>query len=90
MATSIGAVGQFLASKGVDTSKVVEGWVIRNDRRAEHIPWSELKEMTFSASSQAKGGVFLGDNKLLANAIALHTRAIKPDELPVVLPEEEP
>ena len=81
---------QFLSSKGVETSKLVEGWVIRDDRRKERIPWSELKAMSFSAGSQAKGGIFLGDNKLMANAIALHTRAITPDELPVVLPEEEP
>jgi hypothetical protein len=81
---------QFLASKNVDASKIVEGWVIRGDRREEKIPWSELSKMTFSASSQASGGVLIGDQKLKANVIALHTRAVKPDELPKIDPEELP
>src|SRR5690606_15272403 len=69
--------GEFLKSKGVDSSKIVEGWVIRDERRAEKLPWAELEKMRFSASSQAKGGIALGDKKLRANAIALHTRQIK-------------
>jgi len=81
--------GEFLKSKGVDGSKIVEGWVIRDERRAEKIPWAELENMMFVASSQAKGGVLLGDKKVRANAIALHTRPIKDDELPKILPEEE-
>jgi hypothetical protein len=83
-------VGDFVAGSGVDTKKVVEGWVIRDDRRAEHFAWSELAKMTFAASSKAHGGVLLGDKQVLANAIALHTRAIRPDELPVIKPDEEP
>ena len=82
------SLGQFLKSKGIDGSKLVEGWVIRDDKRAEKIPWAELEKMSFSASSQAKGGVSLGDKKVRANAIALHTRAVKDDELPVIKPEE--
>ena len=81
--------GQFLASKGVDSSKLVEGWVIRDERRAEKLPWSDLQKIEFSASSQAKGGILLGDTKIRANAIALHTRPIKDSELPKILPEEE-
>lgn len=80
--------GAFLASKGVDAEKLVEGWIIRDERRAEKIPWAELEKMTFTASSQAKGGITLGGNKR-ANAIALHTRPITNAELPVILPEEE-
>jgi hypothetical protein len=81
--------GEFLAGKGVDTSKVVEGWVIRDERRKEKLAWTDLQKLSFAASSQASGGVLLGDTKIKANAIALHTRAIKPTELPVILPEEE-
>ena len=81
--------GEWLKSKGVDGSKLVEGWVIRDDRRHEKIAWSELAQMKFQASSQAKGGVLLGANKLRANVIALHSRPIAKEELPVVLPEEE-
>jgi len=78
-----------LSAQGADTSKVVEVWAIRAERRAEKWPGSELATMTFSASSQAKGGVMLTDKKIVANAIALHTRAIDPSELPVVTPDDE-
>jgi hypothetical protein len=63
--------------------------VIRDERRKEKIPFTELAQMGFSASSQAKGGVLLGDKKIRANSIALHTHAVKDSELPVILPEEE-
>ena len=78
----------FLKTKGVDTSKVVEGWVIRDERRKEKLLASELENSSFTASSQASGGVQLGAQKLVVNALALHTRAIKPEELPKVRPEE--
>jgi hypothetical protein len=81
----------FLKSKGVDTSKIVEGWVIRDERRKEKIAWSDLSKMTFSANSQASGGILLGEGKdpVRANAVALHTREVKPDELPIIQPDEE-
>ena len=79
----------FLKSKGVDTSKVAEGYVIRDERRKEKLFASELSAITFEASSQASGGVTLGDKKIVTNALALHTRALKPDELPQVRPDEQ-
>jgi hypothetical protein len=83
---------RFLESRGVDTSKVVEGWVIRNDQRQEHFPTAELQAMTFEAPSKSgkstSGAVLLGDQKIVANVIALHTHALKPDELPVIRPDE--
>lgn len=78
-----------LAAQGADTSKVVELWVIRDGRRAEKLSKDELATLTFRANAQAKGGVLLGEQKLRANAIALHTRAVKPDELPVITPDDE-
>lgn len=81
--------GAFLQSKGVDSSKLVEGWVIRDERRKEKFAWKDLDTMMFAASSQAKGGVLLGDGKVRANSIALHTRAVADSELPKILPEEE-
>ena len=78
-----------LASQGVDTSKVVELWVIRDERRTEKMAKEELAELTFRANAQAKGGVLLGDKKIRANAIALHTRALKPEDLPYVTPNDE-
>jgi hypothetical protein len=80
---------KFLDGKGIDASKVVEGWVIRDGRRKEKLTWAELSKMTFTASSQASGGITLGEPGIRANAIALHTRAIQPDELPVIQPDEQ-
>jgi hypothetical protein len=77
-----------LAAQGVDTSKVVELWVIRDGRRAEKLSKDELAALTFRASAQAKGGVLLGDKQIRANSIALHTRALKPEDLPYVTPED--
>jgi hypothetical protein len=79
----------FMRGTGVDTSKVVEGWVIRHDQRHERIAWNDLKAMTFSAGSQAHGGVLLGDQNIQVNALALHTHALTAAELPAILPGEE-
>jgi hypothetical protein len=80
--------GAWLSSKGIDTSKVVEGWTILDERRKQKIPFADLAKMSFGASSQKSGEIVLGDG-MRANAIALHTRAIQPDELPVIQPDEE-
>jgi hypothetical protein len=80
--------GQFLQSKGVDASKLVEGWVILDNRRTQKIAFADLAKMTFTASSQKSGEIVLG-NGTRANVIALHTRAIQPDELPVIQPDED-
>jgi hypothetical protein len=83
----------FLKARGVDTSKVVEGWVIRNEMRQEKFPTSTLAAMSFEAPSKSgksqSGAVLLGDQKIVANVIALHTHAVKPDELPVIRPREQ-
>ncbi len=79
-----------LKAKGVDTSKVVELWVISNELRKDKLPGANLSGIEFEASSQAKGGVTLhdGDVSLKAKAIALHTRALDPAEIPVILPDD--
>lgn len=79
----------FLDGKGVDRSHLVEAYVIRDDRREEKLTAAEVASLYFVGNSQAKGGVLLGDKKVLANALALHTRALSPDELPKILPDEE-
>ena len=79
----------FLTTNGVDTSKVVEGWVIREELRKEKLSHDELDATLFAASSQASGGVILGDKKVVANAIALHTHAIDPKDIPRPTPDED-
>lgn len=76
----------FLTAHGVDTKQVVEMWTIRGEKRSEKFSAAELDKLMFQASSQSKGGVFLGDKLVLANVIALHTRALTPSDMP--LPEQ--
>ena len=76
-------------AQGVDTSKVVEAWVIRDEKRAEKFSAEMLKTIEFTASAQAHGGVKLTDKKIQANSIALHTREIKQDEIPRVTEWDE-
>jgi hypothetical protein len=78
-----------LDQQGVDTSKVVEMYVIRDEQRAEKISGEQLATMMFQASAQAKGGILLGPEKLRANALAFHTRALKQEELPYITPDDE-
>ena len=79
----------FLAAQGVDTSKVAEMWIIRGERRTEKLSREELDAISFRASAQAKGGVILGEKGLRANALALHTHALTPEELPYTTPDDE-
>lgn len=76
-------LAEFLSEHGVDTKHVVEMWTIREEIRSEKFSGAELATMTFQANSQAKGGVLLGDKLVRASVIALHTRSLTPDDLPV-------
>jgi hypothetical protein len=75
-------IADVLAAQGVDTKKLVEAWVIRAERREEKIPAADFLAMTFVASAQAHGGVLLGDAKIKANAIALHTKPVAEKDIP--------
>lgn len=77
----------YIKAQGVDTSKVVEGWVIKDDRRAKKLTQAELASAVFQIAVGAEGKVLVGD--LPANALALHSHVLKADELPQVLPGED-
>lgn len=79
---------EFLKSKGVDTSKIVEAWLVRDERRQDKIEGDALANATFSASAQAKGGVLFGDASIKTNAITMFTRHLKPTELPTIEDDE--
>ena len=79
-------LADFLTSHGVDAKRVVELWVIRDEKRSEKFRAAELPGLWFEASSQSKGGVLLGDKQVLANVIAMHTRHLTPADMP--LPEQ--
>jgi len=64
-------------------------WTIRDDKRGEKYSAAALAAMTFEASSQSHGGVLVADGKVLANAIALHPRALRPEDMPVPTQDDE-
>ncbi len=78
-----------LAAQGATPKNVTEIWAVRDEKREEKFAGAELDTLMFSANSQAKGGVLLGDKKVRANTIALHSRALQPAEIPTVTPDDE-
>jgi hypothetical protein len=78
-----------LAAQGVPVDKIVEGWVIRNEKRHERLTRDELATMTFSAGSQAHGRILLGDKKLEAQGLALHSKPVDPATIPQPDPVDE-
>src|SRR5262249_47288779 len=78
-----------LHQHGVDTSHGVEAWAIKDDRRTTKFGADQLVGLRFTATAQAKGVVVLGDGKVPANVIALHSHALTDAELPHILPDEE-
>ena len=82
-------LGAVLAAQGTDLKNVVDVWLIRDELRKEKFTGKDLATLTFSASSQAKGGILIGDQNLRAGSIALHTRALDPSEIPVITPDDE-
>lgn len=82
-------LGEFLKDQGVDTSKVTEAWVVRDEFRREKFSGADLATMSFQASAQAKGGVLLTDKLIRANAIALHTKPVTPEEMPFATPDDD-
>lgn len=86
-------LGEFLQGQGVDTSKVSELWVVRDEKRTEKLPGTAIPNMTFQASAQAKGGVLLRDGAaaslIRANVIALHTKPVDPKDLPFTTPDDD-
>jgi hypothetical protein len=77
----------FLEGQGVDTSRVVEAWIVRGRRRVERLSGRALAAATFEAAPQAHGQILVGGTP--AHVLALHTRRVRRDELPRILPDEE-
>lgn len=74
---------------GIDTKKSVEVWVIRDERWNEKLAAADVNKMSFTASSQAKGGILLGDQKIRAQALAFHSKPVDAKQIPTVTPDDE-
>jgi hypothetical protein len=82
------SLAKFLRFDKVDTSHVVEAWIIRKDQRVRKLTAEELLGATFTADTKAKGTVSLvvGGERIPTQALALHTHAL--DHIPAPLPTE--
>ncbi|MBX3159623.1 MAG: hypothetical protein KF773_26875 [Deltaproteobacteria bacterium] len=78
-----------LGKLGVDTKKSVELWVVRADRREEKLPIADVANLEFAASSQAKGGILLGEKSIRANVLAFHSRPLKAEDIPHPTPDDD-
>ena len=76
-----------LQSHGVDVNKVVEGWMIADERRKGKLTRAELEQLTFEIGAKEKNEILVGDGKLRVNAIALHGHALKDDSSPSSAPK---
>lgn len=79
---------EFLKSQGVDTTDVQEGWLIEQNKRVKRIGVAELKNATFVAVAQRSGVILFGEAKIPTQALALHTKPVKEEDMPVILPHE--
>ena len=94
-AASVDADGQkrwklasVLKQSGVDLSKIVEAWLIVDERRKQKLTRAELDAVTFTLDPKHKNELLVGDGKQRASAIALHSHALAPDELPQIHADE--
>lgn len=80
----------FLEAQGVNTKKLVEAWIIHGELRRRKLDRAQLEAAYFEASPQSHGEILIGAEKIPANVLAFHSRPIRPDEIPVVLDDEDP
>lgn len=78
-----------LKQSGVDLSKVVEAWLIVDEQRKQKLTRAQLDTITFTLNPKQKNELLVGDGKQRASAIALHSHALQPDELPQIHPDEQ-
>ena len=76
-----------LKESGVDLSEVVAAWAIADERRKQKYSRAELDALTFTMDYEKKNQILVGDAKLRAEALALHSNALAPDELPQSRPD---
>ena len=78
-----------LTEHHIDTSKIVEGWVIANERRTRMLSREELGKLTVAMGDHHHNEIALGDQKFDSESIALHTRHLTASDMPQILPTEE-
>ncbi len=77
-----------LKQDGVDVRGIAEAWIIRDERRKERLGATQLADVTFEIGERKQNSILIGDQKLQTQVLALHSKPVRPDQLPVILPEE--
>jgi hypothetical protein len=78
-----------LKQNGIDLTKIVEAWGIADERRKHKFTRAELDTLTFTLNPTQKNEFLIGDAKARVSALALHSHALAPDELPQIRPDED-
>jgi hypothetical protein len=78
----------FLKLQGVNTDVIQEAWIIQYDRRVKKLTRAELLDVRFKAGSSGSGEILMGEDETPTHAIALHTKPVPVEDLPVLLQEE--
>jgi len=79
----------WLQSQGVNTDSIKEAWLIHHNRRVRRIPRDKLIKAMFTASAKKSGEILFGDEKIPTKAIALHSKPVKKEDLPVIEKNEQ-
>jgi hypothetical protein len=77
-----------LKQDGVDVNGIEEAWIIRDERRKERLTAAQLAGVTFEMGGRKQNAIYIGSEKLQAQVLALHTKPLRADQLPVILPQE--
>lgn len=83
------SLSKVLAAQGMDLSTVREAWLIRDNRRTTKFDAKQLKTLTFEMADKGQNQVFIGDTKIPAEVIALHSRTLSANDLPQILAAEQ-
>ena len=79
---------EVLERDGVDVRRVKEAWIIRDERRKERLSASDLIGLDFEMGERKQNSILVGQAKWPGQVLALHTRPVKSEQLPKILPEE--
>jgi hypothetical protein len=64
----------FLEGQGIDTKRIAEAIVIRDDRKREVLSRADLENATFEAAPQKRGEIWLGEKKLRVHHLAFFSQ----------------
>jgi hypothetical protein len=83
------ALWSLLEAHGVDTTRLVEGWIVADERYRERLTREQLQALTFEAGDKEKNEILLGPGRTRVRALSLHARALTAADLPQIFPGED-